>query len=406
MNKLNPKYKTLTSKYGYGGVDVRKTYEDLPLQLFWTWVTGKALPTGAPRKPKETVLTKFQFCAHVCYSWSLIFGSIFTAAMLDNLIVSTIAIVLVTNRTRGLLHTFHYTIHGASVTDMKFARWFGKYFINIPIMHTPWSVYRKLHVIDHHSKKILCTNEDPDQIFMINHGFHASMNAKEFWLKIFLSPFHPARIYEHMEFRLKSNFVYPETSEIIPRAIFWVLFIAGIICFDVVQEALIYYLFPLFILTQYSSYIQHIVEHLWFPKKPKNVDPKVYYASLTWGRFLGRPYPEAKNYHRKYRLLYRDRMIFFAKVVLIDIPIRIFSFMQDLPSHDFHHRSPGVNFWRIPYERANSENRETSRGPMTETWSLWESILILRDHLVYGEFDPFGVYAWSIETKRQSEVQK
>ncbi|WP_238558802.1 hypothetical protein, partial [Pseudomonas aeruginosa] len=35
-------FKTRYSKYGYG-IDVRRTYKDLPCQPFWTWVTGKSL---------------------------------------------------------------------------------------------------------------------------------------------------------------------------------------------------------------------------------------------------------------------------------------------------------------------------------------------------------------------------
>ena len=66
--------------------------------------------------------------------------------------------------------------------------------------------------------------------------------------------------------------------------------------------------------------------------------------------------------------------------------------MQDLSSHDYHHRRTGVNFWAIEYERANDERIVSGFGPMTETWSWWESILILRDHLVYGQSDPFKIY--------------
>ncbi|VFT33260.1 hypothetical protein PALA30_03554 [Pseudomonas aeruginosa] len=81
-------------------------------------------------------------------------------------------------------------------------------------------------------------------------------------------------------------------------------------------------------------------------------------------------------------------------MLLIDIPLRVFSFMQDLPSHDFHHRKPGVNFWRIAPERAANEARPSKFGPMTETWGMWENFLILRDHLCRGQSDPFGIVDW------------
>jgi hypothetical protein len=79
---------------------------------------------------------------------------------------------------------------------------------------------------------------------------------------------------------------------------------------------------------------------------------------------------------------------------MVDLPIRLFSFMQDLPSHDFHHRSPRVNFWAITRERAAHEIQPSKFGPMAETWSLMESWKILRDHLCRGKHDPFGLWEW------------
>jgi hypothetical protein len=48
-----------------------------------------------------------------------------------------------------------------------------------------------------------------------------------------------------------------------------------------------------------------------------------------------------------------------------------------------------VNFWSITKERANAELNPGSWGPMTETWSVAESMLVMRDHLVYGISEPF-----------------
>jgi hypothetical protein len=81
--------------------------------------------------------------------------------------------------------------------------------------------------------------------------------------------------------------------------------------------------------------------------------------------------------------------------MLVDIPVRLYSFMQDLPSHDFHHRSPRVNFWSIATERAAAEGRLSKFGPMAETWSVGEALLVLRDFLCRSEEDPFGIYDWA-----------
>ena len=80
-------------------------------------------------------------------------------------------------------------------------------------------------------------------------------------------------------------------------------------------------------------------------------------------------------------------------MLLIDIPLRVFSFMQDLPSHDLPTASRGELLAHRAGARAN-EARPSKFGPMTETWGMWENFLILRDHLCRGQSDPFGIVDW------------
>jgi hypothetical protein len=387
------------SKYGYS-CDVRATYAHLRCQPLWTWITGKSLWKGEPRHPRETLLREWQLWCQLGWAWSIILLSIFVAgrvcgALEVNLgskaIVVALCWLLVVNRTRGLLHTFHYTNHGASIANMKRAKWIAKYFMSIPILHTPWESYHTIHAQDHHALKNLCTDQDPDQQFMIQHGFYKGMSEREFWLRVVFAPLLPTNIWKHFRFRLMQNFVVPEWSERIPRAAFWLLLFGAAYLGNFTYELTLFYLVPLILLTQHSSWIQHVTEHLWFAERPEGISQFVYYASLTWGRFLGRPHPGSET-----GLLHAARLLkWWSLVMLVDIPVRLYSFMQDLPSHDFHHRSPRVNFWSIATERAAAEGRLSKFGPMAETWSVGEALLVLRDFLCRGEEDPFGIYDWA-----------
>jgi len=388
---INPSL-TKVSKYGYGDIDVRATYQKLPFQFFWTWLTGKALPNDKkPLKASETLLTTKQMISQLLWSWGVIFTSIYVAIIANNIFVSALALVLIVNRTRGVLHTFHYTQHGAGIKNKKLALFLCEYCMSIPIMHLTLKEYARIHNKEHHSKSTLCTDDDPDQQFMTAHGFHGNMTHAEFWFKLVFSPFHPMRIWDHVYFRFKHNFIIPPAKQILVRVVFWSALFAVVTYFDFWFYFSLYYLFPLFILTQFSSYIQHVTEHLWYPKeRDQDTAPKVYYGSLTWGRFLGRPVPS--------RAIYPNAILIFkyidwiARVLFLDLFIRLFSYMQDMSCHDYHHRRPGVNFWSIEQERANDELILGEFGPMTETWSWIESILILRNHLVFGENDPFSLY--------------
>ena len=399
-------FETRYSVYGYD-CDVRATYAHLPCQSFWTWITGKALQSGEPRKPSETLLKEWQLWCQLAWSWGITAIAVITASqvyasmsipVLVKVPVFMLTWLLVVNRTRGLLHTFHYTNHGASIKNMRHARWIAKYFMSIPILHTAWDNYHAIHAKDHHSSSKLCTPEDPDEQFMSVHGFYKGMPENKFWVRIVCAPFAPKHLWDHLKFRLQQNFIYPGIEEVIPRVLFWLIFFGVCTYFEVLKELIFFYLFPLVILTQHASWVQHVTEHLWFARRPEDISRFVYYGSLTWGRFLGRPYPSKGQNLRHWARLINWWLLIFV----VDIPLRLYAFMQDLSSHDFHHRSPKVNFWRITTERAAAERRPSKFGPMTETWSVWESLLIQRDHLCRDEIDPFGIYAW----ERQSKTYK
>lgn len=390
-------FKTRYSKYGYG-IDVRRTYKDLPCQPFWTWVTGKSLNDRPPRRPKDTLLKPWQLYLHISWGYAVFFLAVIYGQQLLasqqplwlKCLLGALIMCLVVNRQRGFLHTFHYTTHGASLENKALARFTCKWILSIPILHTPRDEYVKLHVNEHHSVRTFNTEHDVDLVFMKQHGFYKGMSESAFWTRLVLAPFHPARILEHLKFRFDVSFVSAPRHERVSRALYWAALLGLVYASGYLEAFALFYLFPIFILTQYSSWIQHVSEHLWFARNEHGLPRFLHYGSLSWGRFLGRPYPADKQ-----GLAFALAFVRWSLgVLLIDIPLRVFSFMQDLPSHDFHHRKPGVNFWRIAPERAANEARPSKFGPMTETWGMWENFLILRDHLCRGQSDPFGIVDW------------
>lgn len=396
-------YASRVSRYGYRGIDVRESFAHLPFQAFWTWLSGKAVQSGPPKRVSETLLSEAQLCLQIAWSWSLIVTSIYVALHTEHVFVRVLCIVLVMNRTRGLLHTFHYTTHGASIRNMRLARVLAKLFMSIPILHASWEQYRQLHIVTHHQMRSMCTDEDPDQKFMIAHGFHRNMRHGAFWLRTFVAPFLPSNILRYVWGRIDQNFIHTTNDERLPRMLFWAAVLIVCAVNGWLPELALYYLLPLLVVTQYSSYIQHITEHVWFPPEDMYRSPYVRYASLTWGRFLGRPYPRRSQSSNDTVHALRCA-IWVLRALAGDLPMRLFVFMQDLSCHDFHHRSPGVNFWRIAQQRSDSEGRPSKWGPMTETWSVLESVLILRDHLVFGRSDPFELAAWERELGQHEAV--
>lgn len=221
-------FKTRYSKYGYG-IDVRRTYKDLPCQPFWTWVTGKSLNDRPPRRPKDTLLKPWQLYLHISWGYAVFFLAVIYGQQLLasqqplwlKCLLGALIMCLVVNRQRGFLHTFHYTTHGASLENKALARFTCKWILSIPILHTPRDEYVKLHVNEHHSVRTFNTEHDVDLVFMKQHGFYKGMSESAFWTRLVLAPFHPARILEHLKFRFDVSFVSAPRHERVSRALYW-----------------------------------------------------------------------------------------------------------------------------------------------------------------------------------------
>jgi len=159
-SKMDIDFSSRYSKHGHG-IDVRETYAHLPCQPFWTWVTGKSLNKNKPKTPPETWLKEWQLWLQITWAYLIIIGSVLVSSWAFNSTLPALAKwpiyvmgwVLTVNRTRGLLHTFHYTNHGATLANMKRAKFIATYFMSIPIMHTAWKNYHRLHAQIHHAVK-------------------------------------------------------------------------------------------------------------------------------------------------------------------------------------------------------------------------------------------------------------
>ena len=389
-------FKTRYSKYGYG-IDVRRTYKDLPCQPFWTWVTGKSLNDRPPRRPKDTLLKPWQLYLHISWGYAVFFLAVIYGQQLLasqqplwlKCLLGALIMCLVVNRQRGFLHTFHYTTHGASLENKALARFTCKWILSIPILHTPRDEYVKLHVNEHHSVRTFNTEHDVDLVFMKQHGFYKGMSESAFWTRLVLAPFHPARILEHLKFRFDVSFVSAPRHERQPGALL------GRAARPGVRQRL-----PGGVRAVLPVPDLH-------PHPVLVVDPARLRAPLVRPQ---RARPAALPALRLAELGTLPRPPLSGRQAGPGLRPGVRS-LEPGRAADRHpaagvllHAGPaqprlpppqaGVNFWRIAPERAANEARPSKFGPMTETWGMWENFLILRDHLCRGQSDPFGIVDW------------
>ncbi|WP_045855796.1 hypothetical protein [Teredinibacter purpureus] len=387
MDDLN-KFDTLYGRHGFQ-FNVRETYAHLPFQAFWTWVTGKGLPQ--PKKKALKLLKRpgptFLFL-HLLFTWSLLIACFVVGYFALNVIenrfaqVSLIALcwLITVNRFRSLQATFHYLSHRSIVENISLAKIASCVFITTPLLYISWHSYCESHVRIHHNLKVLCGPDDPDQKFILRHRFRLGMPEWEFWLRTWLTPFHPRYLSDMVRDLFSNNFVGPQLGEIIYRTLFITGVVSLTLYFNVLTEFLMLFVFPRLVLFEHSMWLQVLTEHLWLYERNTALTDKQNYGRVTWGRFQGRP-PEFTSFSRS--------LSWLLKIILYDIPVRLYVYPQDLPNHDFHHRLPRAPYRAIGDTRASMEGKESLYGPMYEVWGFYSTLLLLRDHFCNGVRDSF-----------------
>ncbi|MEX2495356.1 MAG: fatty acid desaturase [Woeseia sp.] len=391
MAQVKRCFATRHSDYGYR-FNVRACYDGLPGQVLWTWLTGKGKPLTEARlqgalKPTGEV----KLWGHLLFTWAIILCTVgfghytLTAGLPLPLTGLMIAFcwLMVVNRLRSIQATFHYLTHGALIQNTIRAKRYATCAMTAPLLYTGWDAYVGSHVREHHHIRNLCSDGDPDQRFIAAQGFSIGMPERTFWLRVWLTPFMPHFIAARVMESLYESFVKPSTAEIQFRATFWCVVIGLCALHGLLWELTLFYLFPLLVLFQHSMWLQLFTEHLWFSARDPAFTEQQNYGKLTWGRFQGRPLP------RKGLL---SGLTWLAKAIVLDIPVRLYVYPQDLPNHDFHHRCPKVSYWRIADVRATIENQPNRFGPQYEVWGFMSTLRVIRDHLCYGKSDPFGTF--------------
>lgn len=368
--------------------DVRREYDKLPCQAFWTFVTGKGRVLSPEDKvramrPMSTAWTVM----HITGSWLMIAAALWLGnKALDS--TAPLALVagvglswlIVVNRARSLQATFHYVTHGSAMPHRRLARWTATAAFTAPFLYQSWSAYCDSHVKTHHHLRALCSVDDPDQQFIAQNGFRPRMSVRAFWWRLWTRPFSPAFLWGQLKSSWFDSFIEPSCYEVFFRMALVLGTASAALAYGWFDRLLLLFWVPAWLLFRHSMWLQLITEHLWFAPRGSDAGSPEAYGRLTWGRFQGRPLPSAG-------VLAWVRWC--ALLLLYDLPVRLYVYPQDLPNHDFHHRLPLAPYHNIADLRRTCEGESSRFGPSYEVWGFLETLCVLRDHLCYGESNPF-----------------
>jgi hypothetical protein len=368
--------------------NVRREYDQLPWQSFWTLVTGKGRLLSAEEKvramrPLSTGWTLIQLVA----SWLLIGLALWIGNRAMSSGSSAVAVagvglnwLIVVNRARSLQASFHYITHGAAMPHRQLAQLAATTTFTAPFLYQGWCAYGESHVNTHHHLRVLCSGDDPDQRFIAENGVGPGMNERTFWWRVWTQPFAPSFLWGQLKDSWLVSFVEPGWPETLYRVIFLGGTAALALAFGWFGRLLLLFWVPAWLLFRHSLWLQLITEHLWFAPRESDAGSAVAYGRLTWGRFQGRPLP------RRGLLAW---IRWWVALLLCDLPVRLYVYPQDLPNHDFHHRLPLAPYHTIADLRRTCESEAGRFGPSHEVWGFLATLRVLRDHLCYGDSTPF-----------------
>ena len=288
---------------------------------------------------------------------------------------------MVVNRARSLQACFHYMTHGSVMPSRRLARLAATVAFCTPFFYQSWRAYCRTHVAEHHHLRVLCSEQDPDQRFIAEQGFHPGMREGSFWWRIWLRPFVPTYLAGRLHDAWTASVVEPAPLEKAFRIGAWTLVLAVCAAQGWLGRFVLLFFVPAFVLFQHSLWLQLVTEHLWFARLGAESGTPAGYGRLTWGRFQGRPLP-------------RQGGLFawagwWLRLLLCDVPVRLYVYPQDLPNHDFHHRLPVAPYHAIADLRRTSEAQAGRFGPTYEVWGFLATLRVMRDHLCRGDVAPF-----------------
>lgn len=335
-------------------IDVRMSMARLPrfLQPFLTWLTGLPLPGEAP-------LFRWTWEGRIASAVAvLILGLWFGMVGWEHSGAAWLLLpswLLVTGAARWFyIVAGHYAAHGRLTGSPRGDRFVAEFFSTL-MLTIPFDAYHRDHTLYHHSKR-LGTTEDPDVQFLLKHGFGPGRSFARLWKRLVSTIVSPRYHASYLLERLRQNLVLAPPWR---RLAAWTWLLAMPTMVALSGNTLLWlviWVLPTNVGFQASALLQYLSEHRWLDSTPSG---RTRLARLTFGRFLGDPYPASELSHFR-RLLTRLRWWF--RLLLLHLPARLAVLVGDLPQHDFHHRRLGA--WEnATFDRAADQSANVPGWP-------------------------------------------
>ena len=353
--------------------DPRQTMSGLPraFQPFLTWLTGKPLPGQHPlwlMTPWSHLLAgAMQLATGVGLSVAI--GLSARPALWPLYLLTWMITVGAARKLQVMV--CHQIVHTKLTGNKSLDRYIVEA-ITTPLWVQDYTGYAEDHLKAHHGsdygKEI-----DPDFAFLLRIGIKPGLSRRKLWRRLLTSLFSPRFHLIFLTSRFRSNFVGAPRKRVAMSVAYLAVFCIVATLTGHLVVTFFAWLFPILILYQASALLQFVCEHRWENSDEPNNMTKL--AGFTVGRFCGEPAPQAGL--RGIRLI-GAWCWWWAKMMLVHLPSRLFVLVGDLPQHDWHHRNvsaKGSEWSNAAYARAKSISELQPASPRyDEVWGLANAI--------------------------------
>lgn len=351
----------------------RETMTVLPgfLQPFLTWVTGM------PFRGQRQIVRWTPWTLVLCTASEIVFGIAVGGVALYHLSWLTVVLVPVSWLfiTGGIRMFFVVIEHTCTHHVFSRRRWVNEFVaeaISVIFWTQHYSEFKSEHATHHRVTRMA---DDPDTHFLKQWGFAAGMSKKEVVDQLLLTLFSP-RYHVEMLFERLHYSVSGAKLKQIASPLFTLGMLAAVYALDIWTYWVVLWVIPVTLLFQASMLLNILTEHRW-PRGGAKRDLE----EVCFGRFCGESVPRAGGLPLPHRVFLWAK--WWARLLFVFLPYRLFVLVGDEPHHDFHHRQPNSDWANATYARhqALARSRSDKYGEYTDEWGS------LLDH-VYASASP------------------
>lgn len=369
-------------------LDPRESMRSLPhvLQRPLTLITGKPL---AGQRPWRLTPTHHLGAALVSLGVGLM-GSWFVlgrgGAWLGLLIVTWMITLHAIRNLRMMI--FHQCSHGNLYAEQRVDGLIGRA-ISVALLVENFRRYSREHAVDHHSARHMTLHDPTVRALLVTLGLRPGMSRRQLWRRLLTAIASPLFHLRFVLARIRSHFGPASWAERLVSTAFLAVIGALVTVTGSWTEFLVAWCIPVTVFYQVSSTFRLAVKHT-FPSPAGPRRGREYFASLTYGVFLGEPAPRSCG--SRFRAMAAWSR-WLARMVFVHFPSRYMVLTGDTVCHDYHHRHPRSRDWP---NYLFSRQRDIEAGhpgwpAYKEVWGLVPAVNTIFDSLTNCDPDEFDV---------------